>query len=448
MSALSKSKIPVFNILSLGQRGVGKTVFLAGAYVQLNYIFGQVYSKEFWLDCSKDKDRKNLQGILDYVSQTGKYPPPTLKITDFLFRVQQRNRWTNKMTPVCQLRCWDIPGETCKFEHPDFQEIILNSHSCCVFINGYQLATDSSYLATLDEIIQQVIAIASLIQHTHHYYPFALIFTQCDRLNPEPIGRLQIEKNLQPLIKALKAVEAKYQRFYTGIPIVRQQNRFQLEASGAEGPFLWLIEKLYSIHCAQSSQTLASVIKQDAPPPRRLPSIKAILSNTSTKVILSSLGLLVLTGGIWFSWSRLTSSYQQSQNNDPLMTEYLETLKDDPEHLGSLVGLAERYLALQELDKAIPIMEKIVEITPENLNWQLNLAQLYKLTEQREKAETLYDRILAQDTKNFQALVNKALLRKEDQDYQTAQIFFRKAEQAAPNQALKEKVRQIQKTPD
>lgn len=443
MNASSQTNLPIFNVLSLGQRGVGKTIFLMGVYVQLNRYYGQFSSDSFWLDCPKDQDRENLQGILDYVSQTGQYPPPTLKITDFLFRVQRGSRWKKNMTPVCQLRCWDIPGETCHFEEPDFQQIVLNSHSCCVFINGYQLATDSSYLATLDEIMKQVIAIASLIQQKHLYYPFALIFTQCDRLNSDPISQLQIEKNLQPLIKALKAVDANYKRFYTGIPIVQEQNRFKLESSGTEKPFIWLITKLIDklgpIHFSKSSPPLATAITQETSPRPRLPSMT---------VILSSLGFLVVLGGIWFSLNWLTPSPQQSQNNDPLVRQYLETLKQNPEHLESLVGLADRYLALQQLDKAIGVIEKIVEIRPRNLDWQLNLAQLYRLTEKPQKAETLYDRILAENPENFLALVNKALLRKQQQDYQAAKTFFRKAEQAAPNQELKEQVRQMASTQD
>ena len=440
MKLLSQKQIPVFNLLSLGQRGVGKTVFLSGIYGELRGDNGQIFSEKYRLECYQNQDQENLQGILDYVAQTGKYPPPTLKITNFNFRVQKRSRWKKAMTTFCQVRWWDIPGETCNFSHPDFQKMVLDSHSCCIFINGYRLATDSSYLETLEDIIKQVMAIASVINQKTLNYSFALIFTQCDRFNSQTMSQLQIEENLQPLISSLKGVNAQYKRFYSGISIVADQGQFRLEASGSEAPLLWLVSRLYERHSFESTKTLGTVITEDSPSPWRvLPRSTQILILST----LSSLGLLIVTGAVLFSLNKLTNSAREAQVIDPLIKQHLEILEQDPNHVQTLVSLANHYLEIRHLDEAIKVMEKIVEIRPKGITWQLNLAQLYELNYDKEKAESVYDRILVQDRNNFKALVNKALLRREQGDEPTAQTFFQKAEQASPNREAKDKVRQL-----
>lgn len=49
-------------------------------------------------------------------------------------------------------------------------------------------------------------------------------------------------------------------------------------------------------------------------------------------------------------------------------------------------------------DRAIPFMEKLVQMEPERLDLYLNLAQLYKSLGQMEKAETAYNKILSQES--------------------------------------------------
>ncbi|MGH2415938.1 MAG: tetratricopeptide repeat protein, partial [Microcystaceae cyanobacterium] len=204
---LSQTKPPVFNLLSIGQRGVGKTVFLAGSYAELQDKSRTNQSESLWFECQDKQDKENLNGILNYVARTGEYPPPTLKITDFNFELKQRSRGREKT--LCLFRWWDIPGEYCDFSQPDFQKMVLNSHSCCVFINAYQLVNDANYPSTLERMVKQIASIATLVAPHLLNYRFALIFTQCDRLDSSPISRLQIEQNLQHLIASLEMAKAK-----------------------------------------------------------------------------------------------------------------------------------------------------------------------------------------------------------------------------------------------
>ncbi|NJQ98937.1 MAG: hypothetical protein HC784_18135 [Hydrococcus sp. CSU_1_8] len=131
MNGLSETDLPVFNLLSIGQRGVGKTVFLAGSYVELQGSRTKNSDRALWLECQDSQGKENLEAVLDYIARTGDYPPPTMKITDFNFSLNAHSRQGEKK--LCAFRWWDVPGESCNFRDPDFQKMVLNSHSCCVF---------------------------------------------------------------------------------------------------------------------------------------------------------------------------------------------------------------------------------------------------------------------------------------------------------------------------
>ncbi len=344
------------------------------------------------------------------------------------------------MTTFSEVRWWDIPGEICNFSDPDFQKIVLDSHSCCVFIDGYRLATDSSYLKTLENIIKQVMTIASVINQKTLNYSFALIFTQCDRFNSETTGQLQIEKNLQPLISCLKVVNAQYKAFYSGISILQNQDQFRLETSGSEDPLLWLVSRLYERHSFDSTKTLETMITENSSSPWRvLPRSNQILIFST----LSSLGLLIEIGVVLFSLNKFTDYAEKTQVLDSSIKQQLEILEQDPNYVKTLVVLANYYLEKRQLNEAIRVIEKFVKIRPQDITWQLNLAELYDLNYDKEKAELVYDRILIQDKHNFKALVNKALLLREQGDESAAQTFFQKAEQASPNHEAKDKVRRL-----
>ncbi|MFM7439600.1 MAG: hypothetical protein ACKO2V_13525, partial [Snowella sp.] len=220
-----------------------------GSYAELNSVsdidpdLAPNLAPSLWFECQYNPEKELLESILNYVSQTGHYPPPTLKITDFHFAFKQRKRWGVKS--LCYFRWWDIPGEYCNFENPYYQTMVLNSHSCCVFINADRLVHDASYVQSLETITKQVVSLARLIDRTAIPYAFALIFTQCDQLPPGAIGQLQIEEKIQGLVTALESESAKYQRFYTGIPIVERDGVFKLQSNGVSSAFLWLVAELY-----------------------------------------------------------------------------------------------------------------------------------------------------------------------------------------------------------
>ena len=236
-----------FNLLSIGQRGVGKTVFLAGSYAELHSDSQTSGSQGLWFECQDTQVQENIEKILSYVIQTGQYPPPTIKITNFNFSLLKRHS-QQATQKLCDFIWWDIPGEICDIHNSDFKKLIATSHGCCVFIDAYALVHNKAYLEVLKYIILQVQAVAILVHLNRLKYAFALILTKCDLLEPGSLSRQQIEEGLQPLTTRLDAVKANYQMFYSSIPIVHIEGIPTLKAKGAADPFLWLVWELSLAH--------------------------------------------------------------------------------------------------------------------------------------------------------------------------------------------------------
>lgn len=294
MAELSRKDVPTFNLLSLGERGVGKTVFLVGSYAEFSSPMTQDASSTRWLECQDSRHQENLESILNYIATTGKYPPPTMKIAQFDFSLKHRDRKGTRT--VCHFRWWDIPGEYCDFQQPEFQQMVLDSHSCCIFIDACRLLGDSNYLRAMESLVNQAIAIANLVDFDTLPYGFALILTKCDRLDTGPIGRLQIEEKLHILVASLEVASAKYRRFYTSITIVDSGSRFSLQPTGAAEVFQWLASELEKSHKSGSDLTLAAAI--DAAPISEKTTSK---SNFFWIWPIAVLGLLGIGIAIWFA---------------------------------------------------------------------------------------------------------------------------------------------------
>ncbi len=306
MNTLLGTTPKTFSLLSIGQRGVGKTVFLAGSYAELHADSQSDNTQQLWFDCQDSDVQANIENVLSYITQTKLYPPPTLKITNFNFSLKRRSLWGTKT--LCHFRWWDIPGESCNIRNPDFQKMVLASHGCCVFINANALVQDKAYPQALEDTAKQVVAIASLVCQHGLRYAFALILTKCDLLEPGPVSLLQIEENLQPLLTRLDAVKAKYRRFYSAIPIVSIQGVSTLNARGAAAPFLWLVSELRLPHRFQSQQNLASGLKQSL-------FIGQILPSSARRYVsflaLASVSLLGVIAYLFFAFGLFTLGTEQ-----------------------------------------------------------------------------------------------------------------------------------------
>ncbi|MGK7957614.1 MAG: tetratricopeptide repeat protein [Crocosphaera sp.] len=434
----SSSEYSHFNLLSIGQRGVGKTVFLAGSYAEMKQASSEKKHQEIWFDCENEEDKKNLNSILDYVKRTGEYPPATLKMTNFDFILKQRNY--QKVKTLCDFSWSDIPGEYCDFNHPDFQTLVLASHSCCVFINGEKLVKDPSYIDELEGLVKQVMAIAILIDQQAIDYGFALIITQCDRLGSGSIIRLQIEENLQFLTTRLEAANAKYQRFYSGIPIVSQDEGYYFQVQGSAAAFLWLVSELEKgTSLFNHNQPLENSLKLDV-------STLQYWLSSPPKMLWPVIGIAGGLFGLIAMGILLTNQLKNPNYNQQIGEQSIEKLEKivqtNPNDIESALTLVDQYLNQENIEAGINLLKKIVKQQPNNLENKVKLAKLYEINEENQEAEAVYDTILLQNPTYYNALFEKALIRYKQQDLTTAKALLQAAEKNAPSEDLKKKTQE------
>ncbi len=450
MNLLPETTQKEFNLLTIGQRGVGKTVFLAGSYAELHSDRQAESPPQLWFDCQDAQVQENIEQLLSYITQTGHYPPPTLKITNFNFSLKRHSLWGTQT--LCHFSWCDIPGELCNEHNQDFRKMVFTSHGCCVFIDAYALVHNNCcYLQTLEDIIKQVMALASLVSINRLKYAFALLLTKCDLLEPDPLIWQQLKERLQPLTICLDAEKANYQTFYLHIPIVHTESASILRAKGAAAPLLWLVWELNKAHNPGLMNHLLVLVSPllptnfqsqpvlaDGPlqclhrPPEKVVKVKNslnlyLLPDIRRNLLLLALAIVTLVDVIGLPLVNYKRFLQRKPNLNAL------------ENIATLERRGNFY-------QAIPLMEKLVHQEPKRLDLCLQLAQLYKSTGQLTKAETAYDYVLTQQKNNLDALVGKAILRDVQGDIKTAQALFAQAEKAAPT-ALKAQMRTVaQKT--
>lgn len=456
MKLLSKTATKTFNLLTIGQRGVGKTVFLAGSYLELHADSQTKRSGQLWFDSQDGQVQENIQRILSYVVQNSQYPPPTMKVTNFNFSLKRHS--LGGVQTLCDFCWWDIPGEICNMHNRDFRMIVSTSHGCCVFIDAYALVHNSTYIQKLDDIVEQVMAIASLVSLNSLKYAFALVLTKCDLLEPGLLSQQQLEKSLQPLITRLDAVKANYQTFYSLIPIVCTNSTSTLKPTGAAAPLLWLVWELSKAHNPGSTNNLLELVTRLLPTglqsqeegvdgsllsrfrPVDTVGVKKrlglyLLPSARRNFLLLFLAIVGLVGVIGF-----------------LLVDYEQVFQRQPKNLEALENLSTMRQRGQ-FNEAVTLTEKLVQQNPDRLELRLQLAELYELTGKLTEAETTYDQVLSKQKNNLKALVGKALLRKAKGDIKTASDLFAQAEKAAPTnfkaqiRALAEKTLQPQGLP-
>jgi tetratricopeptide (TPR) repeat protein len=450
MSLIPGSTPKTFNLLSIGHRGVGKTVFLAGSYTELN-SGPTVGRSRWWFECQDKQSQESIEKLLSYVARTGQYPPPTMKSSNFSFRVKGRRPWGD--ATLCYMRWWDIPGEICSFQNPDFQRILLTSHGCCVFVSAKSLIHDyRNYGPVLEQTIKQVETIGSIVNQSGLQYLFAIVLTQCDLLETGSLAALQVEEKLQPFTARLDTLNITYQKFYSGIPIVKGPNGATLGTSGAGAPLLWIATELRRMHNFKAQVDLASGVKRVlSPSPTSSPARRKTSTTTSSSnwllYGLAGLSLMgVITALLTSIW--VLKPFAPSVANLPLASEqeikkYQDVLQRDPTNRNALQSLAGIYLGAEQYDQAIPFLEKLVQADPANQENRFQLAQIYELAGRRKDEEAVYDQILMKDQSNVVALTKKAVLRTEQGETEEAKQLFARAEKAAPNADVKAQVRAI-----
>lgn len=437
MSLLFNTATKRFNVLSIGQRGVGKTVFLAGSYTELYFSTQTDNTERLWFDCQDSEAKENIEDILNYISKTGLYPPSTMKITNFNFSLKRHTPRGSQT--LCNFRWWDIPGESCNIKNLDFRRIVLNSHGCCVFIDAYALIHKPTYYQEIEESIQGVLAISNLVYMNSLKFPFALILTKCDLLEPSLLNHKHFSELLQPLTIYLNQVKPQYQTFYSNIPIVHTEGTSVLKPRGAAEPLLWLVLELTKMYkpTLSNNLNLSQLMNPSSPIPIRSQlqeqvegTLKHLLKPADKKFnFIKLLGLYLSLNDIQYTLKLALILCVAVGGISLLFDNYAHIMQNDSK--------------LDATNEAVTSVEKLVEKEPSRIQLRLQLAQLYETTGQTAQAETAYEQILRQEKDNIEALVGKALLRHAQGDIKTAKALFVQAEKAASTKSQAEKIRAV-----
>lgn len=442
-----------FTLISLGSRGVGKTVFLAYNCAEiLRPNHKEKDSETLWFECLDQKFQEKIEKLVGYVIRTGQYPPPTFKIEDFGFSLKKKSLSGDKT--LCNFRWLDLPGEWCNIQNSEFQSTLLQSHGCCVFVDIHALLNNKLYLETMETIMNQVEAIASLVNHNHLKYPFALILTKCDLVDLSPIGLVQVEAKLLPILKRFEAVKAHYRRFYSPTPTSDQSQSGVPQLKDATAPLLWLMTELQRLHGSDDQLNLGNSLNQiisssindpaaaiDSNKPS-IPQSKTILSwkkfRSQKAILIILLVCGILSGALALSLkSSIFNTKTEALTPKEKLRKYESVLQIDPSNRESIAQIVDAYLNLGQPDQAIARLEKILQTSPNNVNVLLELAGLYALKGQDTKEENVYDQILRQEKNNVFALIGKAGIRKKKGDLKTAKILLERAGKPIPSKSLK-----------
>jgi tetratricopeptide (TPR) repeat protein len=442
-----------FTLISLGSRGVGKTVFLASNCAEiLRSNEKKKDTEKLWFECEDSNFQEKIEKLVGYVVRTGQYPPPTFKIDDFIFSLKQKKLGKNKT--LCQFRWIDLPGEWCDNQAPEFQSVLLQSHGCCVFVDVHTLLHDEPYLVAVDAMMNQVEAISSVVNHNNLRYPLALICTKCDLIDLSAVGMLKLETKLVPIIRRLEAINAHYRRFYSPIPAPDQVNKGLLDFKDANAPLLWLITELQKLHGSDRKLDLGNSLNQmmsnSAQNSSKDLSINAVsdsklISFTKWKNLGSQKAIFAILAGCGVLSAILAVSLQldflkpKVAASTPKQTidKYEAVLRIDPSNREAIAQVTDSYLELGQTDQAIARLEKITTAQPNDLDTSFKLAGLYGLMGKDSKEEMIYDQILNQEENHIPALIAKASLRKKKGDLKTANILFKKVEKISPSKNTK-----------
>jgi tetratricopeptide (TPR) repeat protein len=440
-----------FRLLSLGHRGVGKTVFLASNCTEVLRPSQEKNSKQtLWFECQDNELKENIEKLVEYTVRTGQYPPPTFKISDFCFSLKRKALRGDET--LCNFSWFDVPGELCDISNIEFQTVLLSSHGCCVFVDSYALLHDENYLQTLEQMLSQLEAIVSLVNQHNLKYPFSLICTKCDLLEQTPIQFIQLEEKLRPLTKRLDLAKARYRQFYAAVPIVHGGKAGLIQSKGSTAPLLWLISELNQIHGTDAQLNLGNSINQmlTTPDPVELPLTNASrpqwqLSSPQKMIAiaLAACGLLAAAAAIALNSGLLRPQTAARPSPEQRLQNSEQVLQRDPTNRAAVSQMVYAYLELGQSDKAIAQLKKSVQQSPNNIDMLFELASLYNATLHSKEEEAIYDQILNQQNDNVVALMNKASLRKNKGDLKTAKALFEKAEKYATTDELKSQIKRM-----
>jgi hypothetical protein len=225
----------------MGQRGAGKTVFLA------SHALGQQWDglgdrRGAWI--CKDPDTQAILGkIRDFIAKTGSYPPATLKIANFDLT------WISAETGAtwADLCWWDLPGETCQLYNPAFLSLITQASGILLFLDGEQMVEMADNVETIACTWSTELGILEILHLNRLAIPVALVVTKGDRLAGNTVNWQRLHRGIEHLRHKLGTLELNTHLFISQIPIVCEQGHFRLQPAMADSPLSWLADRALKV---------------------------------------------------------------------------------------------------------------------------------------------------------------------------------------------------------
>jgi hypothetical protein len=293
----------IYTVLNIGQRGAGKTVFLAGCYQAFKNQSNPRNQQPITWQFERQESEEDIEKILNYVSKTGQYPPATLKISNFDFTLEKNSG--NQREKIGTIRWWDVPGESCQIYNLAFVNMALHSNACLLFLEATSLLNDPHKHDNSLNIFQTLIEI---INHNKTKFNLGIIITKCDLVISDPKCWQSLQLKVQELTQNLRDKKVNHRFFYSTVLIDSQQGT--LEANQALESMSWLFSQLdQQVNLSEVTNT----ISVQSTPTLAKKSIKNLVTALVSLAVISTLGL----AGI-IAWEKI---YNNSPSAVPVFAQ-------------------------------------------------------------------------------------------------------------------------------
>jgi len=227
----------IYTVLSIGQRGAGKTVFLAASYQNFKNKATSRNQANIVLRSQEEESEEDIEKILNYVARTGQYPPATLKISNFDFSLEKNS--DDQSEKIGTIRWWDVPGESCQIYNLAFVNMALQADACLLFLEAASLLNHSDKHNNYLKIFQTLIEI---INYNKNRFNLGIIISKCDLVVSDQKCWQNLQLKVKELEQKLREQKVNHRFFYSTVLIDSQQGT--LQANQALDSLSWLLSQI------------------------------------------------------------------------------------------------------------------------------------------------------------------------------------------------------------